>query len=210
VSAHALAQAPPARRRLHAGLPRARQCGAPAAHRDHPRRGGILVEPHGDVAGRGPPAREPGACRRACARLSFVAALRWSKDVIIVTRLRAATSPLYRPDLLVLDELGYLPCDSRAADLLYNIISHRHEQRSTIICKRCVDTTWKAAAIGRTMPTCRSLSDRATSPSPVATEAATRIPVPSPIRVERWLDELAAQPVGPLSRRHGAAYFRAA
>jgi DNA replication protein DnaC len=38
-----------------------------------------------------------------------------------------------RPDLLVLDELGYLPCDSRAADILYNIISRRHEQRSTII-----------------------------------------------------------------------------
>jgi DNA replication protein DnaC len=26
-----------------------------------------------------------------------------------------------------------LPCDSRAADILYNIISRRHEQRSTII-----------------------------------------------------------------------------
>lgn len=38
-----------------------------------------------------------------------------------------------RPDLLVLDELGYLPCDTRAADMLYNIISRRHEQRSTII-----------------------------------------------------------------------------
>jgi DNA replication protein DnaC len=38
-----------------------------------------------------------------------------------------------RPDLLVLDELGYLPCDSRAADTLYNILSRRHEKRSTII-----------------------------------------------------------------------------
>lgn len=28
-------------------------------------------------------------------------------------------------DLLVLDEIGYLPCDSRSADLLYNIISNR-------------------------------------------------------------------------------------
>jgi DNA replication protein DnaC len=37
------------------------------------------------------------------------------------------------PDLLILDELGYLPCDTRAADILYNIISRRHEQRSTII-----------------------------------------------------------------------------
>ncbi|MBE7451607.1 MAG: ATP-binding protein [Kofleriaceae bacterium] len=31
-----------------------------------------------------------------------------------------------RPDLLILDELGYLPCDSRAADILYAIISRRH------------------------------------------------------------------------------------
>jgi DNA replication protein DnaC len=29
--------------------------------------------------------------------------------------------------------VGYLPCDSRAADILYNIISRRHEQRSTVI-----------------------------------------------------------------------------
>jgi DNA replication protein DnaC len=38
-----------------------------------------------------------------------------------------------RPDVLILDELGYLPCDSRAADILYNIISRRHEHRSTVI-----------------------------------------------------------------------------
>jgi len=31
------------------------------------------------------------------------------------------------PDLLILDELGYLPCDTRAADLLYNIVNRRHE-----------------------------------------------------------------------------------
>jgi DNA replication protein DnaC len=44
-------------------------------------------------------------------------------------RLRRYTTP----DLLVLDEIGYLPCDSRSADLLYNIISRRHEKRSTIV-----------------------------------------------------------------------------
>lgn len=38
-----------------------------------------------------------------------------------------------RPDLLILDELGYLPCDSRSGDLLYNIISRRHEKSSTVI-----------------------------------------------------------------------------
>jgi DNA replication protein DnaC len=44
-------------------------------------------------------------------------------------RLRHYTTP----DLLVLDELGCSPCDTRAGDILYNVIRRRHEQRSTII-----------------------------------------------------------------------------
>jgi DNA replication protein DnaC len=47
-----------------------------------------------------------------------------------------------RPDLLVLDELGYLPCDSRAADILYNIISRRHERASTIITTNLAFKQW--------------------------------------------------------------------
>ena len=46
------------------------------------------------------------------------------------------------PDVLILDELGYLPCDSRAADLLYNIISRRHEQRSTVITTNLAFKQW--------------------------------------------------------------------
>jgi DNA replication protein DnaC len=46
------------------------------------------------------------------------------------------------PDVLILDELGYLPCDSRAADLLYNIISRRHEHRSTIISTNLTFKQW--------------------------------------------------------------------
>jgi len=38
-----------------------------------------------------------------------------------------------RPDLLILDELGYIPSDARAADILYHIIGRRHETRSVII-----------------------------------------------------------------------------
>lgn len=47
-----------------------------------------------------------------------------------------------QPQLLILDELGYLPCDSRAADLLYNVISRRHEHRSTIITTNLAFKQW--------------------------------------------------------------------
>jgi len=53
-------------------------------------------------------------------------------------RIRRYTSP----DLLIIDELGYLPCDSRAAELLYNVISRRHEQRSTIISTNLTFKQW--------------------------------------------------------------------
>ncbi len=46
------------------------------------------------------------------------------------------------PQLLVIDEIGYLPCDSRSADLLYNVISRRHLQRSTIISTNLAFKLW--------------------------------------------------------------------
>jgi DNA replication protein DnaC len=47
-----------------------------------------------------------------------------------------------RPDLLVLDELGFVPFDTRSADLLYNIISRRHEQASTILTTNLAFKQW--------------------------------------------------------------------
>ena len=46
---------------------------------------------------------------------------------------RALRHRYLAPKLLIIDELGYLPCDRRAADLLYNIVSRRHEDRSLVI-----------------------------------------------------------------------------
>lgn len=47
-----------------------------------------------------------------------------------------------QPDLLILDELGYVPCDARAADLLFHIISRRHEQRSVVITTNLAFKQW--------------------------------------------------------------------
>jgi DNA replication protein DnaC len=46
------------------------------------------------------------------------------------------------PDLLLLDELGYLPCDARSGDLLYTIISRRHERASTVITTNLAFKEW--------------------------------------------------------------------
>ncbi|TKD01720.1 ATP-binding protein, partial [Polyangium fumosum] len=53
-------------------------------------------------------------------------------------RLRRYTSP----DILILDELGYVPCDSRAADLLFHIVSRRHEQKSIILTTNLAYKQW--------------------------------------------------------------------
>jgi DNA replication protein DnaC len=46
------------------------------------------------------------------------------------------------PDLLILDELGYVPCDSRAADLFFHIVSRRHEKRSVVLTTNLAYKQW--------------------------------------------------------------------
>jgi len=53
-------------------------------------------------------------------------------------RLRKYTAP----SLLVLDEIGYLPCSRQSADLLYNIITRRHESRSLILTTNLPFKQW--------------------------------------------------------------------
>ena len=53
-------------------------------------------------------------------------------------RLRKYTAP----SLLVLDEIGYLPCTRQSADLLYNIISRRHESRSLVLTTNLPFKQW--------------------------------------------------------------------
>ena len=46
------------------------------------------------------------------------------------------------PRLLVIDELGFLPMDKRAADLLFQVISNRYERGSIIITTNTIYKRW--------------------------------------------------------------------
>ena len=47
-----------------------------------------------------------------------------------------------RPDLLILDELGYLPIDKTGADLLFQIISHRYERGAMVVTSNRAFKQW--------------------------------------------------------------------
>lgn len=66
--------------------------------------------------------------------------LRQESTPALTRRLRRYT----RPDLLLVDELGYLPAEPRAADLLYQILHARHGVRSTVISTNLAFKQWGA------------------------------------------------------------------
>lgn len=47
-----------------------------------------------------------------------------------------------RPRLLILDEVGYLSYDARYGDLLFEVISRRHQQRSTVLTTNRPFSEW--------------------------------------------------------------------
>jgi len=49
---------------------------------------------------------------------------------------------LFRVDLLVIDEVGYMSYDSRYADLLYEVISERYQHKSTIVTTNKAFSAW--------------------------------------------------------------------
>jgi DNA replication protein DnaC len=59
-------------------------------------------------------------------------------DTVLRRRLRHYASP----DLLIIDEVGYLSYANRHADLLFELISRRHETKSTIITTNKSFTEW--------------------------------------------------------------------
>jgi len=64
--------------------------------------------------------------------------LRHESIPAIERRLRRYT----QPDLLILDELGYIPCDASAADLLFRIVRTRHEARTVVITTNLSYKQW--------------------------------------------------------------------
>jgi DNA replication protein DnaC len=57
-------------------------------------------------------------------------------------RLASELRQYTRPELLVMDELGYLPIDHRGADLLFQIISERYERGSIVLTTNKVFKQW--------------------------------------------------------------------
>jgi DNA replication protein DnaC len=57
-------------------------------------------------------------------------------------RLKLELKKYTRPDLLILDELGYLPIDKAGADLLFQVISQRYEQGAMIVTSNRAYKDW--------------------------------------------------------------------
>jgi len=57
--------------------------------------------------------------------------------------LRRRTKYYIRPELLVIDEVGYLSYSNRHADLLFEIISQRYEKKSTLITTNKAFSEWR-------------------------------------------------------------------
>ncbi len=84
------------------------------------------------------------ACLKRCTVLFTTAidainALSAAKDT---GRLRLELKKYIKPELLILDELGYLPIDKTGADLLFQIISHRYERGAMIVTTNRAFKDW--------------------------------------------------------------------
>jgi DNA replication protein DnaC len=57
-------------------------------------------------------------------------------------RLKVEMKKYLKPDLLLIDELGYLPLDKTGADLLFQIISHRYERGAILLTTNRIFKHW--------------------------------------------------------------------
>lgn len=78
-------------------------------------------------------------------RVLFTNTIEVINDLILAkksARLKPQISRYVKPDVLVLDELGYLPIDKTGADLLFQVVSGRYETGSTILTTNRAFQNW--------------------------------------------------------------------
>lgn len=77
--------------------------------------------------------------------------LRWTTAINMINtlvsaqekhRLKYELKTFTRPDILAIDELGYMPIDKLAADLIFQVISERYERGSIIVTSNKAFKQW--------------------------------------------------------------------
>ena len=70
------------------------------------------------------------------------------QSAVATHTLPAALRTYTKPDLLILDELGYLPLDQHGGDLLFQVVSGRYERASIVLTTNKVPSQWPATFNG--------------------------------------------------------------
>lgn len=52
---------------------------------------------------------------------------------------------IFRIELLIIDELGYVPFERQGGELLFNLFSQRHQRRSTVVTTNLAFSEWPSA-----------------------------------------------------------------
>jgi DNA replication protein DnaC len=78
-----------------------------------------------------------------------------------------------RPSLLCIDEIGYLSYDAHAADLLFQVVSRRYEQKSIVLTTNLAFKSWNTIFPNASCTV--ALIDRLTHPAEILTLKASRI-----------------------------------
>ena len=86
-------------------------------------------------------------------------------------RLQRKLAQLARFDVVILDELGYVPFDKAGADLLFGFISQRYERRSLVVTTNLPFARWSEVFLNATAAA--AVIDRIVHHATVLTTAAT-------------------------------------